>query len=68
MIFEKMCSENQISLKFVTDGPIGIKLTLVQVLAYRLLGAKPWASCKIRKIAGCACVGNAANAFPATKG
>ena len=26
----------------------------------------PWASCQIRQIAGCACVGNAGNVFPAT--
>ena len=26
----------------------------------------PWASCQIRKIAGCACAGNAGNVFPAT--
>ena len=26
----------------------------------------PWASCQIRKIAGCACVGNAGNVFPYT--
>ena len=26
----------------------------------------PWASCKIRKMAGCACAGNAGNVFPAT--
>ena len=26
----------------------------------------PWASCQIRKIAGCACAGNAGNDFPAT--
>ena len=28
----------------------------------------PWASCQIRKIAGCACAGNAGNVFPATAG
>ena len=27
---------------------------------------KPWASYQIRKIAGCACTGNAGNVFPAT--
>ena len=27
-----------------------------------------WASCQIRKIAGCACAGNAGNVFPATVG
>ena len=27
-----------------------------------------WASCQIRKIAGCACAGNAGNVFPATAG
>ena len=27
-----------------------------------------WASCQIRKIAGCACTGNAGNVFPATAG
>ena len=26
----------------------------------------PWASCQIRKFAGCACAGNAGNGFPAT--
>ena len=26
----------------------------------------PWASCQIRKIAGCACAGNAGNVFPST--
>ena len=26
----------------------------------------PWASCQIRKIAGCACAGNTGNVFPAT--
>ena len=26
----------------------------------------PWTSCQIRKIAGCACAGNAGNVFPAT--
>ena len=25
---------------------------------------RPWASCQIRKIAGCACAGNAGNVFP----
>ena len=28
----------------------------------------PWESCQIRKIAGCACAGNAGNVFPATVG
>ena len=28
----------------------------------------PWASCQIRKIAGCACAGNARNLLPATAG
>ena len=28
----------------------------------------PWASCQIRKIADCACAGNAGNVFPATVG
>ena len=28
----------------------------------------PWASCQIRKIAGCACAGNAGNVFPAIAG
>ena len=28
----------------------------------------PWASCQIRKIAGCACAGNAGNVFPASAG
>ena len=28
----------------------------------------PWACCQIRKIAGCACAGNAGNVFPATAG
>ena len=28
----------------------------------------PWVSCQIRKIAGCACAGNAGNVFPATAG
>ena len=32
----------------------------------RLLCIKPWASYQIRKIAGCACAGNAGNVFPAT--
>ena len=27
-----------------------------------------WASCQIRKIAGCSCAGNAGNVFPATAG
>ena len=30
--------------------------------------SSPWASCQIRKIAGCACAGNAGNVFPATSG
>ena len=30
--------------------------------------ASPWASYQIRKIAGCACPGNAGNVFPATAG
>ena len=28
----------------------------------------PWASCQIRKVAACACAGNAGNVFPATAG
>ena len=31
-----------------------------------LQGIWQWASCQIRKIAGCACAGNAGNVFPAT--
>ena len=30
------------------------------------LSEAPWASYQIRKIAGCACTGNAGNVFPAT--
>ena len=29
---------------------------------------KPWASCQMREITGCACAGNAGNVFPATAG
>ena len=32
------------------------------------LCAAPWASCQIRKTAGCACAGNAGNVFPASAG
>ena len=32
------------------------------------LDIKSWVSCQIRKTAGCACVGNAGNVFPATAG
>ena len=31
-------------------------------------GALPWVSYQIHKIAGCECVGNAGNVFPATMG
>ena len=31
-------------------------------------GCIAWASCRIRKIAGCACAGNAGNVFPTTAG
>ena len=33
-------------------------------MAWRRICDKPWASCQIRKIAGCACAGNAGNVFP----
>ena len=31
-----------------------------------ILRLVPWASCQMRKIAGCACAGNAGNVFPAS--
>ena len=37
---------------------IDLKLTIA--------AAAPWASYQIRKIAGCACAGNAGNVFPTT--
>ena len=47
--------------------------TIIQVIKnfdIKVGGARfwTWASCQIRKIAGCACVGNAGNVFPATAG
>ena len=54
----------EISLKFVPKGPIDNKLALVQIMAWRRTGDKPWASYQIRKIAGCACAGNAGNVSP----
>ena len=38
---ETYCILIQISLKFVPLGPIGNKQVLVQILAWRLTGAKP---------------------------
>ena len=47
-------------------------ITLVCVIAWHRTCIKPllsqWASCQIRKFAGCACAGNAGNVFPATAG
>ena len=52
---------------FIRKGPINNKLTLVQRMAWRRTGNKPlfdaWASYQIRKVAGCACAGNAENVF-----
>ena len=46
----------RISPQFVLRGPINDYRTLDQMMA--------WASYQIRKIAGCACAGNAGNVFP----
>ena len=40
----------------------------VQCYSTKTLTRNPWASCQIRKIAGCACAGNAGNVFPGTVG
>ena len=42
--------------------------TYIYRYIYIFGGTLPWASCQIRKIAGCACAGNAENVFPATAG
>ena len=38
-----------------------------QCRAYENYGISSWASCQIRKIAGCACAGNAGNVFPVNR-
>ena len=62
--YEKCSLLIQISLRFVPNGPIDSMATLVQIMAWHQTGDKPWASYQIRKIAGCACAGNAGNVFP----
>ena len=42
---------------------VGIHIKMVFILKQDL-ESLPWASCQIRKIAGCACVGIAGNVFP----
>ena len=50
----------------------GFSLTFpsIDALVYmvKIKGSVPWISCQIRKIAGCACAGNARNVLPATAG
>ena len=41
---------------------------VITVFAATLTHDGTWTSCQIRKSAGCACVGNAGNIFPATAG
>ena len=39
-----------------------------ETMVYAYAVCSPWVSCQIRKIAGCACAGNAGNVFPASVG
>ena len=53
----------------ISDNNSLLKLTITKIIKALLCwplvsGIHQWASCQIRKIAGCACAGNAGNVFP----
>ena len=68
---QQSLTQNSVEFKVKFRKYIDIKVFLIHSLIqmtlwYTTFEFKTWASYQIRKIAGCACAGNAGNVFPAT--